>query len=369
MNQYLIGLSCLECLGPVSLNKILKLFGSMESEFDSAEDVWRASFFNFKEKGVPIKLAYKIIEQRKKIDLPKIINLIETEKILTVSLADKNYPRMLKEIYSPPPLLYYRGSVEAFNQPTNLAVVGSRKISFYCQSILPGILSGALKQNTTIISGLALGIDALAHQSACANKNKTIGVLASGLLWQDFYPKTNLKLAQQILATGGLIISEFPPLIKALSFNFPRRNRIIAGLAQAVLIAEAAEKSGALITADYALDFNRDILALPQNVNSPNSAGVNKLIQAGAALIASSNDLLKALNLEISAAGDNGTPENLNLTTEEKIIYKLLNDIPVQIDKISVSSNLDAAKTGSILIGLELKGIIKNVGGQRYIKL
>ena len=367
MNQYLIALSYLECLGPVSLNKILKLFDSAESELSSAKNVWHASFFNFKTKGVPIKLAYKIIEQRKKVDLLKIIKIIETEKIQTVSLADKNYPRLLKEIYSPPPILYYRGNLDCFNQSVNLAVVGSRKISLYCQNVLPKILAGALQQNTVIISGLALGVDALAHSTACLNKNKTIGVMASGLLWQDFYPKANFKLAQQILETDGLIVSEFPPLIKALAFNFPRRNRIIAGLAQAVLIAEAAEKSGALITADYALDFNRDILALPQNISSLNSVGTNKLIQAGAGLIASSNDLLRALNLKVSLKKE--MPNNLNLTTEEKIIYKLLNDIPVQIDKISVSSNLDAAKTGSILIGLELKGIIKNVGGQRYIKL
>jgi len=360
MNQYLIGLSCLECLGPVSLNKLLKLF-------DSAEDVWRSSFFYFKQKGIPSKLASKIIEQRKNVDLPEMIKLIEKEKIKTVSLNDKNYPRALREIYSPPPLLYYRGHADCFNQPTNLAVVGSRKISIYCQTVLPKILKGALEQNAVIISGLALGVDALAHQLACNQKSKTVGVVASGLLWQDFYPKANLKLAQQILNLGGAIISEFPPLTKAITFNFPRRNRIIAGFAQAVLIAEAAEKSGALITADYALDFNRDVLALPQNISSPNSAGVNKLIQSGANLIASSDDLLKALHLEVLTKPE--ITEHLSLTAEEKMVYKLLTDIPAHIDKITISSNLDASQTGSLLISLELKGIIKNIGSQRYIKL
>jgi DNA processing protein len=289
------------------------------------------------------------------------------ENIGVITLTDKNYPSLLKEIYAAPLVLYYRGNIKLFNWPNNLAVVGSRKISTYSQLVMPKLLNPIIENGINIISGCALGVDTLAHQLALDNNGQTIAVVGSGLSWNCFYPQSNIKLAQEIILKGGLIVSEYPPHLKAQTFYFPLRNRIIAGLSQAVLIMEAAEKSGALLTAAYGLEQNREVLAVPQNINALNDAGVNNLIKSGARVITSGNDLLEIFNLE---PGQMAMELKLpNLSAEEKMVYQLLTSEPAHIDKIAENATLDTSLINAVLMQLELKGLIKNLGNQCYLKL
>ena len=223
----------------------------------------------------------------------------------------------------------------------------------------------------TIISGLAYGVDELAHTIAVDNGCPTIAVTGSGLAWDYLYPRGNLKLAEKIIKTGGLLVSEFSPFTPGQPANFPRRNRLISGLARAVMVAEASAKSGALITAGCAAEQNREVLALPQNLNSPTAAGVNRLLSSGAKLIASADDILEALDIFTGGPSSaTGLTIDLNsLSPEEKTLYQLLSASPCHVDKIMENSTLDASIVGAFLIQLEIKGIIKNIGGQNYVKL
>lgn len=214
-------------------------------------------------------------------------------EIKTLKIEDSRYPALLKEIDSPPKILYYIG-----NWPDDnlfpLAVVGSRQADAYGQDVIDYLLDNNILNNTVIVSGLAKGIDAAAHRIA----KHTIAVLGTGLDEDSFYPRENLKLYHQIIASGGLIISEFPVGTKAASKNFPKRNRIIAGLSRAVLVIQAKIRSGALITARLALENGREVLAVPGSIFSELSAGPNLLINQGAAPINSANDLRQSLGLE-----------------------------------------------------------------------
>lgn len=361
IDQYLIGLCCLECLGPITLKNLLE-------KTDSPDAIWRASFSNLCALGTPKKIAEKIIIEKKNLNLNETLTCLKKEKIEVISYYKEGYPLSLKDVYAPPILLFCKGNLELLHNKTMLAVVGSRKISLYCKKIMPEILKPALRQKTTIISGLALGVDAFAHQLALEENAPTIGVLGSGVSWEAFYPKYNLLLAKKMLEKGNLIISEFAPLSKAATYNFPKRNRIIAGLSRAVLIAEAAQKSGALITAKNALTTNKDILAIPQNIDGRNAAGVNTLIQNGAYPICSANDLLFALGLKLQNEQETNIELFNQLEPILKKIYLLLDAEATHIDKIIEKSKLTPAQINCSLMQLELLGLIKNLGNQNYIK-
>jgi len=360
MNKYLVALTYLDNLGPVTLQKILEKM--------PAEQIWQADFLDFRKIGLAEKISQTIISQRQKIDPDKIVEQVQKEKISILTIFDDNYPPLLKEIYAPPVVLYYRGDISTFqNQSPTLAVVGSRKISNYAKLVMPDLLIPAIKKEAMIISGLAHGVDALAHQLALDNGGKTAAVLGSGLAWDYFYPKSNKYLADKILASGSALISEFAPQTLAQKFNFPRRNRIISGLSKATLIVEAGEKSGALITASYALEQNREVLAVPGNINQLNSLGTNNLIKKGARAVTCAADIFEALELyyqsELKQKIDY-TQANEN----EQLLLKILSALPLNIDKIIEHCTLDVSLINSTLLKMELKGWVKNVGGQNYVK-
>jgi DNA processing protein len=359
MDKYLIALSYLDNLGPVTLQKILEKL--------KPEEAWTASFFDLQKIGLAEKISRSLVEQRLKIDPDKIVSQIAKEQIKVLSIFDDDYPVLLKEIYAPPVILYYRGDLTVFNNQTALAVVGSRKISGYAKLIMPDLLNPLIKNGVIIVSGLAHGVDALAHRLAIEQSGPTIAVLGSGLAWDYFYPKSNKWLAQDIIKKGGLLVSEFPPFTVAQPFNFPRRNRIISGLAKATLVIEASAKSGALITAGYALEQNREVLAVPANINQTNSAGSNELIKKGAKAATGAEDIFEALNLYYQTES---RPEiDYQAATEaEKIILKILTSSPLQIDKIIEHCTLETSMVNATLVQMELKGWIKNIGGQNYIK-
>lgn len=231
-----------------------------------------------------------------KFEINKFKERLSTEKIGVINGNSSLYPLLLKETHSPPPFIFYKGNKNLFNCSENsfcLAVVGSRKNTAYGKRALENILGTLCKlESVVIISGLARGIDTLAHETALSNNCPTIAVLGSGIFHNSVYPPENRKLSNDIVNKNGLVLSEFPPNSPPQKDNFPRRNRIIAGLSKATLVVEAAERSGALITARFALENNREVFAIPSNIFYPSAKGVNKLIQKGAYPIICAEDII-----------------------------------------------------------------------------
>ncbi len=236
-------------------------------------------------------------QNNKDIDPEKEYQKLKQSNISLILINDKEYPSQLKEISHPPLGIYVKGNIDILKQKNDLflAVIGSRKMSDYGKKVCEQTIKDLSSFNFTIISGLAYGMDACAHESAINNKLKTIAVLGSGI--ENIYPATNIPLANNIIKNGGCLVSEYPINSKAKVFYFPQRNRIISGLSRGILIIEAKEKSGSLITARFALDQNRDVSAIPNSIYEENSLGTNKLIQSGAKLIINPKDILEEFNL------------------------------------------------------------------------
>ena len=283
---------------------------------------------------------------------------IEFKKIL---LADKNYPKLLKEIFDPPKELYVWGELKA-EEKYPLAVVGTRKISNYGKQVAVPLVKTLANAGLTIVSGLALGIDGLAHQAALDVGGRTIAVLGSSL--DIIYPALHKKLAENIANSGGAVISEYPPGTRPAKYTFPARNRIVAGLSLGVLVIEAPEKSGALITARFALDQGREVFAVPGSVYNPNSIGCNKLIKMGAKPVTGAEDIFETFNLEFSTELKKEIkPE----TPEEEILLKFLSHEPIHIDELIKSSKLSPSVANSTLTIMEIDNKVKNLGGNNYI--
>ncbi len=284
------------------------------------------------------------------------------DEIKKISINDKNYPQLLKEIKDPPGLFYARGKI--LSEDSFFAVVGTRRFSSYGKQVALEIAGDLAEAGLTIVSGLAPGIDTFCHQAVLERRKRTIAVLGTGIDEKSIYPQFNLKLAKKIVETGGCLISEYPAGTRGTQFTFPQRNRIIAGLSLGVLVIEAKLKSGALITARHAFKQNRKVFAIPGSIYSSNSKGCHHLIKQGARLVENANDILKELNLQRlnftfkrEAKGEN---------EEENLILNALKEGGLYIDKIIEGTKLPAAKTASILAVLEIKGKIRNLGNNIY---
>jgi DNA processing protein len=359
--KFLIALSYFRKFGPVSLKKLKNHFPSWQKVFTApSSELIRA--------GIEEKVAAEFVANRAKLSPDEIIANLDRENIQTVSLEDDEYPPSLKEIFYPPFLLFYKGNLATDNLKT-LAVVGARKCTYYGQQIIEKIIPPLVKHQILIISGLAIGIDSLAQVATVKAGGRTIGVLGSGIDRASIYPAQNQRLADQIIASGGAIVSEFPTGTPPLPQNFPQRNRIIAGLAQATLVVEANDKSGSLITARYALEEGREVLAVPGNIFSPASEGPNKLIKSGAKPIFSADDILESFGIyeEKKPEKKSRNLDNFNLD-ERKILAKLSSE-PTHLDELARATQLDTKIINSTLTILEIKKAVKNVGGGNYIIL
>lgn len=281
-----------------------------------------------------------------------------------ILLKREDLPLTLKNIHRPPKQLWCRGNI-ALLQSTKLplAVIGSRQGSWYGQLTLKQLLTPVLASELIIISGLALGIDTLAHQTALKIGAPTIAILGSGLADSAIYPASNWSLAQNILANDGLLLSEYPPEETARPYFFPQRNRLIAGLSKAVLVIEAAKKSGALLTARLALEENRDVLAVPGNINQELSAGCNYLIKIGAQAITSSQDLSQALDLELA---NSYSETSLALTADQSALLKLLVR-PLNLEQLAQISQQPLQQLTDQLTELELNGLIELQADNLYV--
>jgi len=353
--KFWVALSTHQKIGARTFGKLFKRFGKLEK-------IWRSNNQQLAEAGLDLSQMEAVKEVIAQRNPDKEIDRLKKYDIKVIILADKDYPKMLQEIPDPPGLLYVRGKILPKDEIA-LAVVGSRKFSPYGKKVTDELVWSLAKTKITIISGLALGIDAFAHQAALEAGGRTIAVLACGL--DQIYPINNIRLADKILASEGAIISEFPLGMPALNYNFPIRNRIIAGLSLGTVVIEAAENSGSLLTAAAAIDYNREVFAVPGEIFSETSYGTNKLIRMGAKLITSYQDILDELQItqkeKISQAR-----EIVPDTADEEILLKLLKE-PQIIDEIVRKSKMTPAQVNSVLIGLEIKGKINNLGGTRYV--
>jgi DNA processing protein len=296
------------------------------------------------------------------LDFDIWIFMFNDQDIKTISLNSPSYPLQLKLIKSPPKLLYYIGRMKA--EENCLAIVGSRICSAYGKENAFELAKAAARNDLTVVSGLATGIDACAHQAAVQLGKRTIAVLGGGLDHQSFYPKQNLELAKKIVETNGAIISEYPVGTKPANYTFPQRNRIVAGLSLGVLIVEAKIRSGALLTAGWAKQQNKKIFAVPGPIRAPNSQGCNMLIKNNARLTENIDDVLNGLGLE--APKGNKTLFSKSDNPNESSILKVLENESLDIEKIIERTKIDASTTARTISLMELKGMITDLGGNNY---
>lgn len=357
---YAHALTCIPGLGPQRLRRLQKHFGSFRSAWDGSNPK------EFEQAGLDSKMFEQIKSARKIIDPEKLYRNLARQQIKCLADSDRDYPKLLREIYAAPVLLYIRGQWTGSDE-LNLAVVGTRKFTGYGAMAVQKIAGELADKSMTIVSGLALGIDALAHQVALDHHARTIAVLGSGLADRNIFPRNNYRLAQKIMEQGALV-SEYPPDCPPLKQHFPVRNRLISGLCRGTLVIEAGEKSGALITAFLALEQNREVFAVPGPINAEKSAGTNMLISKGATLVRSAQDIFTCLNLPYpkeTQAARKSLPQN----PAEAAIYQALSAAPLWLDQLVNLTPFDVNVISSTLSIMEIKGLVKNIGSNRYQKL
>ncbi|MBU0660555.1 DNA-processing protein DprA [Patescibacteria group bacterium] len=339
-------------------------YKSLLQIFSSLDQAWQAELDELKATKWPDAIIHEFLSWRDKVDEDRIIKILEQRQIQTITKDNPLYPPLLKEIYDPPICLFVRGNIKKHQY--NLAIVGPRKHSAYGKQMTETFTEQLAQAGITIVSGLAYGVDALAHRSALNVGGHTVAVLGGGVNKEHVQPRQNYALAEDIVASGGALISEYPPGTVPTRFTFPKRNRIIAGMSLGTFVIEATESSGSLITAQYALDHHRDIFTIPQNITSQTSIGSNKLIQTGAHPVTCAEDIIALLDLkDIHAHVESrrqiaGTPE------EEKILA-LLSKEPTHIDIIAQTIQLPQQTLSATLTIMEMKGMVKNTGMMYYI--
>jgi DNA processing protein len=344
-------------IGPVSLTKLFQYFPTMR-------DAWHSDPYEYANIGLRTKTITEIIARKGKINPEQAFAELARRQIEVLLITEPDYPKLLKEISAAPPLLYVRGNKKVLNH-LGIAVVGTRKVSTYGQQACEEIVNQLVQNNLSIVSGLAFGIDAVALNACVAQDGIPIAVLASDLDNTSISPRSNFNLAQKIITTGCLV-SEFPLGSTVQKQNFPIRNRIIAGLTPGTLVVEADQESGALITANFALEQNREVFAVPGSIFSQTSRGTNQLIKKGAKLVTQANDILEELNI---TPGENFEPINLEASMEEQTILTHLTRQPIHIDELIKTVKLAPAMVNANLTMLEMKGRVKNMGGGQYVKI
>jgi DNA processing protein len=352
--KYWIGFTRVPGIGKVRLSLLKAHFGSLAS-------AWKAPPPELLKAGLDAGSADSLLASRPDIDLEKDLSLVERYKIKVITYESPDYPAILKETHDYPAVLYVRGEITPADTES-VAVVGTRKATPYGRQVTEDIVSNLALNGITITSGLARGIDTIAHRSALEAGGRTIAVFACGL--DIVYPPENLKLAKDIIENGALV-SEHPPGVRPRPENFPRRNRIMSGLCRGVLVVESGEKSGALITVSFALDQNREVFAVPGSVLSGMSRGPNRLIQEGAKLVRNHLDILEELQLPV-VARQIELQDPLAPAGNESIIIKYISGEPAHVDEICRASGLDTSTVVSCLAIMELNGLVRQTGGMTY---
>ena len=357
--EALLELFSIPTIGPARLRKLISVFGSPEG-------VLKASYRSLiGVEGIDQKTAERIKQGPDKEFVKNQLKRIEQLQVEILTYWDEVYPERLKKIYDPPAFLFYKGNVELL-QTTSIAIVGTRTPTNYGKLATEQFTTALAQNNFCIISGFARGVDSIAHQIALKFHSSTIAVLGNGL--DVIYPPENGKLFHEMLEKG-LILTEYPMGTKPDAGNFPKRNRIISGLASAVIVTEAGEKSGALLTAMYANDQNREVFAVPGSIFSKKSVGCNRLIKQGASPALSPEDVLEELAPQLELAIKQKNRPQFKLEGNLKKIYDVLSEQPLHVDQIAFETRLSPAETLSALLTLELMGAIRQMAGKMFVRL
>ena len=354
--RYWVALSMVYDVGPVTGRKLLAAFGSPENVFQANTDDLLSL------KGISRERAGHIRKFCQWDEIEKYLGVMETKGIAAVPYQDNRYPEVLKNIEDAPLVLYMKGAYHPDDRFA-IGVVGSRKHTAYGESVTQRIAGELSAAGFTVISGLARGIDTLSHKSALAAGGRTIAVLGSGP--DVYYPAENRGLTERI-ASSGCVMSEFLPGTMPNKENFPRRNRLISGLSLGILVVEATDNSGSLITAGYALEQNKEVFAVPGNITSRNSEGTNKLIKQGAKIVLHTDDIIEELAPVLKGYIRTKQKESVPLLGEEDRLCMMLSREPKHVDLISRESGLSVNQLLNLLLSLELKGIVKQASGKRF---
>jgi len=351
---YWFALSSVPLVGNVTCRRLVEHFGSPGKALAASLDELASV------KGVNSSAARSLRSHDGRKAAELAVAVLARSGARLVTLLDKEYPSLLKEISDPPPFLYLKGKLP--NSATSIAVVGSRRASDYGISVTTRLSRELAEQGVTIVSGLALGVDAAAHRGALQLSGATVGVLGCGI--DQIYPPENRQLYRE-MEEKGAIVSEFAPGTPPDAPNFPRRNRIISGMSRGVLVVEAAERSGSLITARFALEQGREVFAVPGNINFRASRGTNSLIKEGAKLVETVADIMGEL-----PPGGNlpqwARKQNFNLSPDEEKLTALLAEKPLQIDELTVRSGLTVPAVSAMLLRLELQGAVMQIPGKIF---
>lgn len=354
---YWVGFNLIKGIGSVKTRLLLE-------KCETLENAWKAPSQELLSIGLSEKIVQSFVSKRKQLDLNAIWEKIVDKGIEVLTWDDQNYPRKLLEIDQPPPVLYSRGKLKS-EDDWAIAIVGTRRMTVYGRQVTQDLGTILAAKGVTVVSGLARGIDSIAHNAALDAGGRTLAVLGCGV--DIIYPPENRKLYERILESGA-VISEYPPGTFPESSNFPPRNRIISGLSQATVVVEAGETSGALITASFAANQGREVFAVPGNILAPQSMGCNRLIRDGARILLNPNDVLEMLNL--GAIGEYKQARLLIPENEvESLMIKILENEPLNIDEIQMRSGLPIDKVSASLVMMELKGMVKQMDGMNYMVL
>lgn len=367
--EALVLLNMVDGIGSIRCKKLVAAFGQPQNIFKAGlNDILAAGVLT-------ARMAQRVVEAPRRIDVDAEISLCQRLKIKIITILDdgEEYPRLLKEIYDPPFVLYVKGDLIACDENA-IGVVGSRGASFYGLSCAKQFSAALARFGLTIVSGMARGIDTVSHRACLDEKGRTIAVLGSGL--KRIYPPENEQLFHDI-AARGVVMSQFPLNTPPLACNFPVRNRIISGLSKGVLVVEASKKSGALITARCALEQNRQVFALPGKASSPTSFGTNELIKQGARMVTDPREILEDLHCHFVLSGtqdgrDSSTESHQGqmdgLDEQSLCILRLLDDDLKHIDMICSQSQMSISECLSVLTRLQLKGVVKQHAGKMFSK-
>lgn len=343
-------------IGPARLRRLLETFGSLSHAWHAPSESLR--------RCLEERPTAELIKTRNELDLPQVMVGIERSGTRITTTLDASYPALLHEIAAPPPVLYYQGELLETDR-TAVAIVGTRRVTAYGREMTARISADLARSGVTIISGLARGVDGIAHQAALDAGGRTIAVLGSGV--NRIYPPEHRNLAQRI-AEQGAMVSDYLPDTPPDGVNFPPRNRIISGLSLGVVVIEAPDRSGALITVDFAADHGRDVFAVPGPANAANSSGCNRLIREGARLVRSAEDILDDLQImrkrEMIAA-----QQALPMSEEDRRLLAVMTAEPQHIDDLALLSDSSVSEVSGRLMMLELQGIIRNAGAQHYSRV
>lgn len=342
-------------IGPARLRRLLDTFGTLERAWHAPVDMLRTCL-----ESRPLT---ELISARRDYDIAVKYLEVTDAGIDVITLADDAYPSLLREVPAPPSVLYVRGQLLETDQ-TAVAIVGTRRVSAYGRDMAARVASDLAKQGVTIVSGLARGVDGIAHQAAIDAGGRTIAVLGSGV--DRIYPPEHRNLARRI-AEQGAIVSDYLPGTAPDAVNFPPRNRIISGLSLGVVVIEAPDRSGALITVDFAADQGRDVFAVPGPATAPNSAGCLRMIREGARMVRSADDVLEDLRL-LHTGAERVVQPALPMDEGDRRLLSILTSQPMHLDDIAALADVASSEAAGKLMMFELQGLVRNAGAQHYAR-